>query len=59
MISPNTINLCLELLATVSVPVTAPDAEAKMSALVAAHQELLALSNGDGGDQAPARLAAM
>jgi len=41
-ISHDTISLCLELLAGVSVPVTVPDAEAKMSRLVAARQELIA-----------------
>ncbi len=41
-LSPDTISLCLELLAQVSVPVTVPDAEAKMSRLVAARAELLA-----------------
>lgn len=40
--SPDTITLCLELLEQVSVPVTVPDAEAKMARLVAARQELLA-----------------
>ena len=41
-ISHDTISLCLELLAGVSVPVTVPDAEAKMSRLVAVRQELIA-----------------
>ena len=45
--SPETINICLELLAGVSVPVTVPDAEAKMRSLVAAHNELLAALNTD------------
>lgn len=48
-LKPDTISLCLELLSTVSVPVTLPDAEAKMSRLVAARQDLLAaLSDGTG-----------
>lgn len=41
-LSPDTITLCLDLLSGVSVPVTLPDAEAKMRSLVAARRELLA-----------------
>lgn len=40
-ISPDTINLCLEMLSTVSVPITLPDAEAKMKSFVTGRQELL------------------
>jgi hypothetical protein len=47
MISSDTIDLCLELLSTVSVPVTLPDAEAKMQRLVAARRELLAALSGN------------
>jgi hypothetical protein len=45
-LSPGTISLCLELLSGVSVPVTMPDAEAKMRSLVTARQELLAALPG-------------
>lgn len=45
-LSQDTIALCLELLSTVSVPVTLPDAEAKMARLVAARRELLAALPG-------------
>lgn len=48
-LSPDTINACLELLSQVSVPVTAPDAEAKMAVLVSARQELLAAHPGNAG----------
>jgi hypothetical protein len=44
MISNDTINLCLQLLGGVSVPIMLPDAEAKMQRLVAARQELLAVA---------------
>jgi hypothetical protein len=42
VVSPETITLCLELLAQVSVPPTVPDAVDKMQRLVDARQELLA-----------------
>ena len=52
-ISHDTINLCLELLSTVSVPVTAPDAVDKMTRIVAARQELLAALSNNGAVTEP------
>lgn len=48
-LSPETIGICLQLVSGVSVPVTVPDAEAKMSALAAAHRELLAALDAPRG----------
>jgi hypothetical protein len=59
-ISPTTLNICLELLSQVSVPVTLPDAEARMQRLVAAHQELLAaLPNADSSPELTGNYAAV
>lgn len=44
-VSPETINLCLELLSQVSVPSTLPDAVEKMQIIVTAREELLAVAS--------------
>jgi len=49
-LSTDTVNLLLELLSTVSVPVVAPDAEEKMRRLVMARDELLAALPSDVGN---------
>lgn len=46
MLSNDTIDLCLEIIGSLSVPVTAPDATAKMDRLTRAHAELLTERDG-------------